>query len=103
MSLHLIETMEAALEGLAQEVTKDASVMVQFAAGDWAKIRAAVSSARAAHDAANVPQADPVQAAPAESEPVAETDAPVEPPAAPVVEVPGAAPAEELPPVNEQA
>jgi hypothetical protein len=62
MSLHLVETLEAALAGLAQEVHKDASVMVQFAAGDWYKIREALGLARAEITAA-APAVEPVAVA----------------------------------------
>ena len=45
--LRLVEAVETALGQLAQEVHKDASVVVQFAAGDWAKLKEAVKAARA--------------------------------------------------------
>lgn len=46
--MSLLETLEAALAGVVGEHPRDASVMVQFAAGDWAKIREAVKAERAA-------------------------------------------------------
>jgi hypothetical protein len=56
MSAKLVETLEAAMAGLAQEFDRDASVMVQFAAGDWVKIKAALKEAKdaiAMHDVAD--------------------------------------------------
>ena len=51
MTIHLLETMEGALSKLVREaeakIEGEASVLVQFAAGDWAKIKAAVIGARA--------------------------------------------------------
>jgi hypothetical protein len=44
----LLETLEAALAGVVGEHPRDASVMVQFAAGDWAKIKEAMREERAA-------------------------------------------------------
>jgi hypothetical protein len=57
MSVKLIETLEAAMSGLAQEFDRDASVMVQFAAGDWAKIKAALKEAKDAIAMHNVADA----------------------------------------------
>lgn len=55
MSIKLIETLEAAISNLAQEARDtfmhDASVLVQFAAGDWEKIKEALKGARTELDA----------------------------------------------------
>lgn len=48
---NLIAVVEAALAQVEERVHKDASVMVQFAAGDWAKMKEAVAAARAELDA----------------------------------------------------
>ncbi len=48
MSRRLVESLERALAGAAQNAPRDASVMVQFAAGDYAEIREALAEARAA-------------------------------------------------------
>jgi hypothetical protein len=45
MSQALIDTLAIAFTQMAQEVHRDASVLVQFAAGDWAKIKAEVEAA----------------------------------------------------------
>ena len=49
--IKLIETIESAISGLAQEFPRDASVLVQFAAGDWAAIKSVVAAARKDWDA----------------------------------------------------
>lgn len=59
MSLHLIETLEAELKELAQEAAKDASVVVQFSAGGWGRIKAALRKARAEWDEKNTPAPAP--------------------------------------------
>jgi hypothetical protein len=46
--MNLLETLEVALAGVVGEHPRDASVMVQFAAGDWAKIKEAMREERAA-------------------------------------------------------
>src|SRR5580692_9669920 len=56
MSIQLIEALEKALHGdpgPVQEVYKDASVLVQFSAGDWYALKMALKSDRAAYDAAH--------------------------------------------------
>lgn len=85
MSRQLIETLESALANLAQEASKDASVMVQFAAGDWAKIKASLAAARVALDAplpgppVAAPAAEQVLAAAADAEPSSPTPAAADP------------------------
>ncbi len=46
MTARLIEAVEKALSRLAQEVHKDASVVVQYAAGDWHELKAALGEAK---------------------------------------------------------
>ena len=86
MSLHLIETLESACKNIAQEFDKDASVLVQFAAGDWAKIKDALKAARAKWDEDTAAQA----AATAPAEPPAPDPVP-----APEPEVAAPAPAQD--------
>jgi len=87
MSRHLIETLESALAGLAQEVHKDASVLVQFAAGDWHKIKEALRLARAALDQpATPPKPAGITLQPAADDPPPAPPAPV----APVPQAPAA-------------
>lgn len=45
MSIELIQAVKSVLSNLAQEVEREASVVVQFAAGDWHKLKDALSSA----------------------------------------------------------
>lgn len=93
MSDRLIQAVETALSRLAQEVHKDASVVVQYAAGDWHELKAALGEAKG-----ETPPAEPVavegSAAPAASEsppppaeevvaPADSNPAPVEPPPLP--------------------
>jgi 1-aminocyclopropane-1-carboxylate deaminase/D-cysteine desulfhydrase-like pyridoxal-dependent ACC family enzyme len=85
MSLDLIKAVESAVSTVVQEFDKDASVMVQFAAGEWAKLKEELAKAKAAFE--------PTQEVP--QEPV------YEPPVYPVVEEIGAPPVVELPPVTE--
>lgn len=88
MSLNLIAAVESVLSNLTQEVHKEASVLVQFAAGDWHKLKAALAEAKAAlegtaapvgeGDTANPPSSlqEPAGAAPvspADGDPVPET------------------------------
>lgn len=46
MTKRLVEALERALAGAVQNAPRDASVMVQFAAGDYAEIREALAEAR---------------------------------------------------------
>ena len=46
MTNRLIASLERALSALAQEVDKGASVLVQYAAGDWAELKAALTEAK---------------------------------------------------------
>jgi hypothetical protein len=81
MTARLIAAVETALSRLAQEVHHDASVLVQYAAGDWAELKAALGEAKGE---APTPEAEPkVAAAPAG--PVLPLDAPAEAVATPVV------------------
>ena len=59
---NLIAVVEAALAQVEERVHKDASVMVQFAAGDWAKMKEAVAAARAKLDAGQQPPDPPAKA-----------------------------------------
>lgn len=47
MSIELISAVERALSTLAQEVHHDASVVVQFAAGEWHALKEALAKAKA--------------------------------------------------------
>jgi hypothetical protein len=58
---NLIAVVEAALAQVEERVHKDASVMVQFAAGDWVKIKEAVAAARAELDAYEKPAEVPAE------------------------------------------
>ena len=58
----LIEAVELALGRAEQNFDKDASVMVQLAAGDWHKLKSALADAKASEPEATVaaPVVDPV-------------------------------------------
>lgn len=63
MSRALVEALEHALADKAQEQhNADASVMVQFATGDWPKVLAALKAARAELDAPPPPVESPTPA-----------------------------------------
>jgi len=47
MSKALIDAVESAVSSVVQEFERDASVMVQFAAGEWAKIKEELAKAKA--------------------------------------------------------
>ena len=77
MSLDLINAVESAVSTVVQEFDKDASVMVQFAAGEWAKLKEELAKAKAVFESAPevVPAPEPAPAPAAE--PVAAAEAPV--------------------------
>lgn len=101
--IKLIETLEAALSNLVQEIPAEASVLVQFAAGDWARIKESIAAARAEWDATATPPASTApDEAPAIPEPAAdpvESDAPAE---VPVEQEPAAVPDASPQPSEEQ-
>ena len=51
MTLHLIETLEEALSRLVQQVKTGETHLIEFARGDWEKIKDALTGARAAQAA----------------------------------------------------
>ena len=77
MSAALIEAVQSAVNSVVQEFDKDASVMVQFAAGEWAKIKEELAKweaeAKAEFEPVVAPPVDPV------IEPVIEPIEPIEP------------------------
>lgn len=55
MSLNLVQAVEEVLAHLDQEVHREASVLVQFAAGDWHKLKAALAEAKNALEGTAAP------------------------------------------------
>jgi len=80
MSSDLLAAVKSAVSSVVQEFDKDASVMVQFAAGEWAKIKEELAKAEAEYVepavSEPVPPVEPAVEQPVVEPVIAETETP---------------------------